>query len=152
MAKLAKYVDPEESAGYQVRRCHRSFDRLLTSFLSQHGIKTGYWYYLRILWMEEGVSQKYLSDKTNVAENTTASIINAMMEDALLVRERDAADKRKFNIWLTDRGRALEGELMGYAAKINQIAAQGIDQAEIDQCLTVLKRMSENLAQAFSEQ
>jgi hypothetical protein len=41
---------------------------------------------------------------------------------------------------------------MCYGAKINQIAAQGMDQAEIDQCLTVLKRMSENLAEAFSEQ
>ncbi|MCJ2187603.1 MarR family winged helix-turn-helix transcriptional regulator [Novosphingobium beihaiensis] len=144
-------LDPEKSAGYQVRRCHRRFDRLLNSYLARHDLKTGFWYYLRILWIQDGVSQKYLSDMTNVAENTTASIINAMVNEGLVTRERDKQDKRKFCIRLTERGRALEGELMHYAAQINRVAAAGIDPAEIDLCLSVLRRMSENLADAFAD-
>lgn len=152
MVQKSLPVDPGTSAGYQVRRCHRRFDRLLTSYLSRHGLKTGFWYYLRILWIQDGVSQKYLSDMTNVAENTTASILNSMAQEGLITRERNKHDKRKFDVCLTDKGRALESELMGYAAKINDVAAEGIDQAEIDQCLTVLEKMSTNLARAFEEQ
>lgn len=149
MKTTSTYLHPEDSAGYQVRRCHRRFDRLLTAYLSQHGLKTGYWYYLRVLWSEDGVSQKFLSDRTNVAENTTASIINSMVNDGLVTRERDPVDRRKFRISLTDRGRALEGELTAYARTINAVATRGIAQSDIDLCFTVLRQMSANLATAF---
>lgn len=145
------HVDPEESAGYQVRRAHRRFDRLLNAYLSRHGLKTGYWYYLRVLWLEDGVSQKYLSTKTNVAENTTASTVNAMVIDGLVTRTRDSADKRRFAISLTDRGRALEAELMQYAERINAVATKGIADDDIEQCLATLARMSENLALAMDK-
>ncbi|GAA5049033.1 hypothetical protein GCM10023208_06880 [Erythrobacter westpacificensis] len=109
----------------------------------------GYWYYLRILWLGDGVSQKYLSDQTNVAENTTASIISSMVQEGLVTRERDKRDKRKFRINLTERGRELEGELLHYAARINEKARQGIDDDEVIACMSTLKRMSENLEEEF---
>ncbi len=138
--------NPELSAGYQVRRCHRRFDRLLTSYLAAHAIKTGYWYYLRVLWIKDGVTQKCLSDMTNVAENTTTAILNSMAADGLLVRERDQRDRRKFNIWLTARGKALESELLHYASQINRIAASGISEDDMVVCLSVLRRLSDNIA------
>ncbi len=143
--------DPESSAGYQVRKCHRRFDRLLQSHLAGHGLKTGYWYYLRVLWIEDGLSQKALSERTNVVENTTATMINGMVRDGLVERRRDDQDKRKSRIELTEYGRSLEAELMHYAVDINRIAAAGIDESEVQTCLSVLQRMSENLACAFDE-
>ncbi len=145
-------LQPELSAGYQVRRCHRRFDRLLHAFLARHDLKSGFWYYLRILWIRDGVTQKYLSDMTNTAENTTAALINAMAAEGLVNRDRNPDDRRKFRISLTDRGKALEDEVLGYATRLNEIAQKGIDQAEIDICLSVLDRMSANLAEAFEQQ
>ncbi|MFK5073796.1 MarR family winged helix-turn-helix transcriptional regulator, partial [Klebsiella pneumoniae] len=75
---------PTRSLGYQVRRCHRRFDRLLSSRLARHGLDTGFWYYLRVLWHGDGVNQKYLSDATGVAENTTAKLITAMEKRGLV--------------------------------------------------------------------
>ena len=144
-------LDPRLSAGYQVRRCHRRFDRLLNACLAPHGLKTGYWYYLRVLWIEDGLTQRALSERTNVTENTTASIINAMAKDGLVVRMRDARDKRKQRIVLTDYGKSLEAELMHYAVDINRLALEGIDRREIEACMLVMNRMSENLANAFRE-
>ncbi len=144
--------DPELSAGYQVRRCHRRFDRLLTSYLAEHGIKTGYWYYLRVLWIKDGVTQKYLSDMTNVAENTTASILNSMAADGLVTRKRDKEDRRKFSIQLSERGRALEGKLLHVASLINSEATAGIDEAQLEICLNVLNRMAENLGATLASQ
>ena len=68
----SEHLTPDQSAGYQVRRCHRRLDRLLHYYLGKHDLKSGYWYYLRVLWMNDEVSQKCLSDMANVAENTTA--------------------------------------------------------------------------------
>ena len=96
-----------------------------------------------------GVTQKYLSDMTNVTENTTVSIINNMMQHGLVERTRDKVDRRKLSVTLTQRGKALEAELMQYAIDINRIAVAGIDPAEVATCVDVLSRMSANLAAEF---
>lgn len=148
-AKVA--LDSEESLGYQVRRCHRRFDRLLNAYLSRHGLKTGFWYYLRVLWIEDDLNQRKLSDLTNVAENTTVAMINGMAQSGLVVRTRDKEDKRKVRVTLTPKGRRLETEMMGYAVEINRVACAGIDPGEIDICKSVLRRMSVNLQTGFDE-
>ena len=135
--------------GYQVRRCHRRFDRLLASSLAPHELKVGFWYYLRVLWIGDGVTQKYLSDMTNVTENTTASIIDGLIKAGLVKRERDPLDGRKMCVKLTPQARQLEGQLMGYAISINKAATKGIDSRELEVCAGVLRRMSDNLRAEF---
>lgn len=141
--------DPENSLGYQVRRAHRRFDRLLNAYLARHDLKTGFWYYLRVLWRKDGVTQKYLSDMTHVTENTTVAMINSMVRNGLVTRDKDPDDRRKLRIILTGRGKALEQELMQYAIDINRTATAGIDPAEVRICASVLQRMSVNLAAEF---
>lgn len=149
MSKYAPKLDPELSLGYQVRRCHRRFDRLLSAYLAKHKLKTGFWYYLRVLWLRDGVTQKYLSDMTNVTENTTVAMINAMLRQGLVQRAKDKDDRRKLRITLTDHGRALEKELMRYAIDINKVAVAGIEPHEVEICRSVLERISANLAAEF---
>jgi len=129
-----------------VRRCHRRFDRLLSYCLAPHGVKNGFWYYLRVLWIRDGVTQKYLSDMANVSENTTVSMVAAMEHSGFVERRRDDADRRKIIVTLTDKGRRAERQLIGNVGEINDIATRGIDQTELDACARVLTRMSENLA------
>ena len=82
---------------------------------------------------------------TNVAENTTVAMINGMVSHDLVERVRDTKDRRKFGIFLTERGKALEKEVMQYAIDINRVAQAGIDPAEVAICASVLARMSSNL-------
>ncbi|WP_256869250.1 MarR family winged helix-turn-helix transcriptional regulator [Sphingobium lactosutens] len=145
IGKIARM--PEKSFGYLVRRCHRRFDRLLNARLATHDIKTGFWYYLRVLWIRDQVTQKYLSDMTNVAENTTVTMIEGMVNSGLVQREVDATDKRKRLVGLTPYGRSLENKLMGHAVEINRIATRGIKEEDLEVSRRVLARMSENLQQ-----
>lgn len=137
------------SFGFNVRRAHRAFDRLLSSFLKPHGLKTGYWYYLRALWSEDHVSQKRLSELNNVTENTTAAIIAAMERDGLIVRQRDPKDARKRIVSLTLRGALLREQLLPYALMVNAVAAKGIDHADLMAWLDVTQRMADNIETAL---
>lgn len=141
-------LDPEQSMGYQVRRCHRRFDRMLNASLGPHGLKTGFWYYLRVLWIEDGLTQRQLSDLTNVVENTTVVMINGMVASGLVEQKRDIKDRRKLRITLTPKGRALEVKMMKYAININDVAHANISDDEFETCLSVLRRISENLSAA----
>ena len=49
------------SLGYLVRDANRAFQRLLERRISPHGVTRGQWYFLRVLWEEDGLSQRELS-------------------------------------------------------------------------------------------
>lgn len=136
---------PEDSLGFQVRRCHRAFDRVLNGYLSADGLTSGFWYFLRALWQENGATQKRLSQLNNVTEPTTVTTLNAMTRIGLVRRERNAGDRRKLNVFLTDRGASLKDDLMPNAFRINAVAGQDIDPADLATCLRVLAQMSANL-------
>lgn len=138
-------LPPEQSLGFQVRRCHRAFDRVLNGHLSVAGLSSGFWYFLRALWQEDGATQKRLAQLNNVTEPTAVSVLGAMERLGVIRRERNATDRRKINVFLTERGGAMKAELMPVAYRINRIAGDGIDPADLATCLTVLQRMSDNL-------
>ena len=145
-------LPPERSLGNQVRRCHRMFDRLLGAYLSRHKLNSGFWYYLRALGIEDGLTQKRLSDITNVTETTTVTMIELMIKSGLIVRTRDPRDRRKLRVSLTRRGRELHDKLLPYAFEINAIASSGIERTELETCLSVLTRMSANLQESLAAQ
>jgi DNA-binding MarR family transcriptional regulator len=136
---------PDESLGFQVRKCHRAFDRVLNAYLAREGLTSGFWYFLRALWQENGATQKRLSLLNNVTEPTTVTTLNAMTRIGLIKRVRNADDKRKLNVFLTPRAEGLKGQLMPYALRINEVAAAGIPPEDLAVALSVLKKMSANL-------
>lgn len=135
-----------KSAGYQTRKTHREFERMLNMLLAPYDLKAGNWHYLRALWQENGISQRELSDSLNVTENTTVSMVAGLEKAGLVRRERDTKDKRRINVFLSRDGRNLERKLMPLAIQINEIATAGIPSEEVEICLSVLRKARENLA------
>jgi MarR family transcriptional regulator, organic hydroperoxide resistance regulator len=150
---MAKSMDipPAKSVAFQIRRAHLAFDRLLTIRLNRHGIKSGFWHYLRALWIEEGLTQKRLSQITHVTEVTTVSLLNDMTHRGLIQRERDTADRRQVFVNLTPKGRALKKRILPYATELNKIAIRGIPKEDIELCLAVFSKMASNLEAEFKE-
>ena len=142
-------LPPENSVAFQIRRAHLAFDRLLSMRLAPHGIKSGYYNYLRALWVKDRVTQRDLSDATRVTETTTVALLKGMVAEGLVERVRDSDDKRKLLVTLTPLGRSLEPQLLPHAAELNGIATQGIDPADIRTFIKVARKIASNLEQAF---
>jgi MarR family transcriptional regulator, organic hydroperoxide resistance regulator len=140
--------DPLASYGYQVRATHRAFDRLLQQQLAEHKLNNGFWYVLRVLWEQEGLTQRELSREVNLTESSMVLMLNAMQTANLVRRNRDRLDKRRLRIHLTPKARALKRKLLPYAGKINAIAAQGISVKDRAVMLAVLAKMKHNLETA----
>lgn len=112
-------------------------------------MKSGYYNYLRALWLKDGVTQRDLSDATRVTETTTVALLKGMVADGLVERVRDPNDKRKIVVSLTPEGRSLEPLLLPYAAELNHIATKGLEASEIATAIKVLKVVAANLEEAF---
>ncbi|HLK86844.1 MAG TPA: MarR family transcriptional regulator [Candidatus Binataceae bacterium] len=117
---------PDRSVGYLVREAHRAFLRALAARVSRYGVTIGMWYFLRALWEEDGLTQRELSRRVGMMEPTTATALDSMQRRGLISRTRDAGDRRKVIIRLTEEGQRLREVLLACAIEVNEIALAGI--------------------------
>jgi DNA-binding MarR family transcriptional regulator len=136
---------PIESAGYLVRDAHRAFQKLLEKRIAAHGITRGQWYFLRVLWIEDGLSQRELSARVGMMEPTTVIALRSMEKAGLIRRARSNKDKRVANVWLTAKAKRIREQMLLLARGINDDASQGLSREDFDTFRRIITRMTENL-------
>ena len=136
---------PAESSGYLVRDAHRAFQRLLEKRIAPYGVARGQWYFLRVLWTEDGLSQRELSTRVGMMEPTTVIALRSMEKAGLIRRVRSADDKRKAQVWLTPKAQRMRNELLSVARGITDQAEAGLRRDELAQFRRVIARMTANL-------
>ena len=135
----------EASIGALIRFTHRAFADDLQAHLLEHRVNVGMWYFLRVLWEEDGFTQRELSRLIGVTEPTALQQLRKMQADGLIERRPSQHDRRKVNIFLTREGRLLRRKLMPYAMEVNAAALEGLDQREITQLHETLHKVRDNL-------
>ena len=131
--------------GHLSRRSFRAFSRALESKTILHGVTGGQWRFLRVLWENDGITQRELSDLVGTKEPTTVRSIRSLEKSKLVVRAPDPSDKRKLNIRLTAKSRKLRKELMPYVIAVNEQATRGISKKDQETAKKVLRQMYLNL-------
>ena len=134
----------DASLGYQVRQLNRAIQRDLQSRIQPHGATLGAWYFLRVLWETDGLTQRELADRTGTQEPTAAIALRGMEEAGWITREPDQADRRKMGIRLTEAGRALRESLLPEAHAVIETATRGMSADERDMLVALLRRAREN--------
>jgi DNA-binding MarR family transcriptional regulator len=140
----------ERSVGYQIRRTHRLVQRALQVRIESHGVTLGMWYFLRALWDEDGLTQRELSTRVGTMEPTTMSAIVAMEKSGFVERKRNEEDRRKINVYLTERGHALERELLPAGIAVVDIATRTITSRELEMFLGLLREVQKNLSEELA--
>jgi DNA-binding MarR family transcriptional regulator len=136
---------PRLSSGYLVRDAHRAFQRLLERRIAAYGVARGQWYFLRVLWSTDGLSQRELSARVGMMEPTTAIALRGMAASDLIRRVRGADDRRKVRVFLTAKAKRLRNELLTVARSITEEAEVGVAGRELATFRRVITRMTANL-------
>ncbi len=136
---------PRLSSGYLVRDAHRAFQRLLERRIATYGVTRGQWYFLRVLWTADGLSQRELSARVGMMEPTTAVALRSMERSRLIRRLRAEDDRRKVRVFLTAKAKRLRDELLMVARGITADAEQGIGARDLANFRQVIARMTANL-------
>lgn len=138
-------LDPMLHFGVTCRDTWRSLARTMQQRLAREGIPIGVWFLLRALWEEEGGTQRELADRVGVNGATTVAALNSMERSGLVVRVRNQGDKRKVNVFLTKRGRALRERLWDHVPEVNALALKGLTSQEAGTLVRLLARARANL-------
>ena len=139
------WVDPNESLGYLVRDTNIAIGKALRRRLSEYGMTLGQYYFMRALWIEEGLSQRELSRRVGTTEPTTASVLRLLEKNGLVRRVRNRKDRRTINIFPTQKGRNLKNELLRTAIQINEIATDGFSPQDMENIKRLMTAMKANL-------
>ena len=143
--KRDDYLDPEHSMGYLSRLSFRAFSRELEKRTLPHGVSSGQWRFLRVLWEGDGVTQRELSELVGTKEPTTVRSIRSLERSGFVTRERDPVDQRKIRVLLTDKSRRLRNILMPHVLEVNRRAVNGLSKKDVETARRVLIRMQKNL-------
>ena len=136
---------PSESSGYLVRDAHRAFQRLLERRIAAYGVTRGQWYFLRVLWNEDGLTQRELSARVGMMEPTTVIALRSMEKSGLIRRLRSTDDKRRSHVWLTTKAKRMRKALLALARGITEEAEAGISRGDLLRFQRAIARMTANL-------
>ena len=138
-------LPPALSSGYLVRDAHRAFQHELEKRIARYGVTKGQWYFLRVLWIEDGLSQRELSGRVGMMEPTTAIALRTMQKAGLIRRSRSREDKRVAHVRLTPKAKRLRARLLPVARGIVEDAQKGIPASDLRIFRRVIARLRENL-------
>ena len=135
-----------DRTAHLIKDASKAIARALQIRLAQHAVAYGHWTFLRILWKSNGVSQTELSDRAGVTKPSTFAAVKAMEELGYIERRQKPDNRKKVYINLTDAGRALEAVLVPQALDVNEVALQGLSEAQVVALRQTLSGIIENLA------
>lgn len=143
--RLDQYVSTRESVGFSVREVWRSFARCLQPRIAREGVSIGMWFALRMLWDEDGMTQRELGERVGINGPTMVIAINSMERADLVKRVQNRADRRKINIFLTERGRKLKRKLWPMAAEVLALGLSGLTRNQVYSLNKMLMQIRLNL-------
>jgi MarR family transcriptional regulator, transcriptional regulator for hemolysin len=94
----------------------------------------------------EGVSQKRLSELTELDPMTLVRILDRMEADGWVQRRFDPADRRAHTLWLTSKARPVLDHIAQLIAETRAEALQGLSNEERSKLLELLERLHANLS------
>ncbi len=138
----------ETRSGFMVSQISKLSGRIFERILADAGVDAfngAQGRILYVLWQEERVPMRALSERTGLAQNTLTSMLDRMETAGLTERRPDKEDRRVIRIHLTEKARALKDRYNLVSNRMNEIYFKGFSDAEIKAFEGYLSRIITNL-------
>ncbi|WP_182915390.1 MarR family winged helix-turn-helix transcriptional regulator [Rhodopseudomonas palustris] len=109
------------------------------------GVTYGMWFFLRVLWEEDGLSQRELSERVGMMQPTAVTALRDMERHGFVKIKPDPNDGRSTRIFLTRAGRQVGDRMLPMVKGINDFVLKGISADEFDMLRNILRKMRANI-------
>ncbi|MFA7394482.1 MAG: MarR family transcriptional regulator, partial [Pigmentiphaga sp.] len=142
---------PDDRLAHLIKDATRALVRALQVRLADHDVSFGHWTFLRILWEEDGLTQRQLSQQAGVMEPTTYTAVKALEALGYAERRHLPGNRKNVHVFLTATGRELKQKLVPLAEEVNAVSVTGVSAKDIATTRRVLLAMLDNLARDEAE-
>jgi DNA-binding MarR family transcriptional regulator len=136
-----------DEVGEMVQRLVRVFQLFERDQIKVHGFTSSQCYTLLEISKAGSLSMNELSDKMNLDTSTMTRVIDKLVRDELIVRDRAESDRRVVVVSLTEKGNTAAEELRSSVNQYYKKIVQSIPEGEV---LDILQSVSK-LLKAFEE-
>jgi DNA-binding MarR family transcriptional regulator len=120
--------------------------------LAKHGVPWSAWYYLRVLWEHDAITQRELTERVGVMQPNTVSALQTMRRAGWVTIERGASDRRQIIVSLTPNGRKLMQRLLPeIRAAVRPALLQNFSAREEKELRRLLNKVCANVRQNASD-
>jgi MarR family transcriptional regulator, transcriptional regulator for hemolysin len=131
--------------GLQLAHSAKHVGRAFNDALAEAGGSMPMWFILTNLQGDAWRTQNELARAVNIEGPTLTRHLDGLEDEGLVVRKRDANDRRAVSVELTDAGRAKHAELRQAVITFNRRLTSGLDDTELAQLRTLLGKLEENV-------
>ena len=131
-----------ENVGYLVSHLNVELQNELDQQLKRYQLDIKLWPVLFSLWQEEGITQTELSKRCDVANYTMTRLLDQLQVQGLITRHQESDNRRAFQIFLTDEGKALEQDLIREAERVNEKFLVNLEPEERQQLMQLLNKIN----------
>lgn len=136
----------EDSAGSLIADVSRLMRRAFDERARTIGVTRQQWQMLTYLARNEGINQGGLAYLMEVEPITLCRMVDRLQDSDLVERRPDPADRRAWQLFLTERGRARLDDLRPLADGLFEEAMNGIDDRQQRALTAALATMRTNLS------
>lgn len=112
------------------------------------GIHPGQLPVMKNVYEQEGITLRELAKRLHIKPPTVTVTIQRLEKSGLVYKTADESDQRVSHIYLTEKGKEIQREIISLMEEDEQILVKGFSEDELQQLRSYLDRMIENLAQA----
>ena len=134
-----------DSLGFLISDVSRLMRRRFDERAREVGATRAQWRTLTTLSRNEGLNQGALADLLEVEPITLCRMIDRLEESGLVERRRDPADRRAWQLFLTDKSKPILDDLRRMADDLFVHVLSGLDDLERQALGKALERLRSNL-------
>jgi DNA-binding MarR family transcriptional regulator len=140
--------DIEHNLAYLLSRTATLLNRIFQQSISDEGIQVTIhqWQFLQKLYQTNGLSQVELAALLEKNGPNVTRILDVMEKNDLVTRNADPADRRKYLIYLTPKGREMKTKITPLSQIARDKAFSGFSENDLKTFRDILNRIYANLA------
>lgn len=133
-----------ESIGRMMGCLHRHSRMYFHRAFAEWDIGSGSHPFLMILWHQDGLTQKELTEMLHLDKANTARALARLMDLGYVTKKRDEEDQRAYRIYLTERGRELVPRMKKVMRRWTDVLTSGLSEEEKKETMRLLSKMADN--------
>ncbi|MBL4782237.1 MAG: MarR family transcriptional regulator [Porticoccaceae bacterium] len=143
-------IDLADNLVRQIGLLYRAMMKALETETAPLGIGSGRISYLFMLYIKEGLTQQEMANRLQADKGAVARTLAQLEEQGYVSRRRDPTDKRVTRVYLTNKSKALQGDLEKAVEKVITRLNEDIATGEEDVVKLQLKQMLHTLSAHYT--
>ena len=148
MAVMVTGGSSERELSYALARVCRVYRDFAGELLAPLGLHLGQNRLLQELWGSDGLSPSELSGRLEARLSTVTRMVERMEKTGFVERRPSPTDARATQVFLTDRGRDVEGPVKEYWAGLEGCVTAGFSLQEREELRRLLWKVYSNITSA----